>query len=144
MIRPSANCAHDPVGNRVSGPCSGFEFQAAQRPKWEPGPHVGTFIGQTVKNTPGIDGFPEGVPVNLKQLNSSRLGTLFKTVTLAAEQAENARYAGVELFVEAKAFSAKELLSDSTILPRIGSVIREETLSAVNILSADGWIRVVR
>jgi hypothetical protein len=104
----------------------------------------GTFVGQAVKDTPGIDGFLEGVPASLKQLSSSSLGTLFKTVTKAAEQAQNAGYANVELFIEAKNFPAKQLLSDATILPRIGGIVREGTLVVVNILTADGWIRVVR
>lgn len=75
---------------------------------------------------------------------ATRLGTLFKTVTKAAEQAQNAGYAGVELFVEAKNLPAKQLLSDASILPRIGGIVREGTLAVVNILTADGWIRVVR
>lgn len=57
----------------------------------------GTFVGQTIRNTPGIDGFLEGVPASLKTLTSILPGTLFKAVVGAAQQAESAGYAGVEV-----------------------------------------------
>jgi RHS repeat-associated protein len=127
-------------GSVIANKMSAVEVELAQEVVEFRG---GTFVGQTIRDTAGIDGFLEGVPASLKTMTSIRPGTLFKNVVRAAEQAEEAGYAGVELFISAKGFAAKDLVDDPTILPRIAEILREGTLSAVSILSANGWIRVV-
>jgi hypothetical protein len=104
----------------------------------------GLYEGPPTRNFARIDGTLDGLPVIQLNLSTSKFGTFFKAIVGAQRDAIKAGYAGVELFVNAKQFSPKQLPEDPTLLPRIGAIVREGTLSAVNILTGGGWIRVVR
>ncbi len=109
----------------------------------------GKFVGQIAKDTPGIDGFIEGVPASLKVLPTNSPQTVVDRVIEARDAAGTAGYFGAELFVSAKNIKAVDLLTrqdirGADILGTIESIPREGIINAVNILTANGWLRFVR
>jgi RHS repeat-associated protein len=109
----------------------------------------GKFVGQVVNETPGIDGFIDEVPASLKVLPTKSVQTVLDRLKEAQDAAANAGYFGTELFVSAKNIKALDLLavSDSRgalIRATIESYPRQGILKAVNILTANGWLRFVQ
>jgi RHS repeat-associated protein len=109
----------------------------------------GKFVGQVVKDTPGIDGFIEGEPASLKVLPTNSPQTVVDRIKEARDAAGTAGYFGAELFVSAKNIKAVDLLTRQDIrgadmLGTIESIPREGIIGAVNILTANGWLRFVR
>jgi hypothetical protein len=106
-------------------------------------------VGQVVKDTPGIDGFLEGVPASLKVLPTNSTETVVERIKEARDAAGTAGYFGVELFVSAKNIKAVDLLTrqdvrGADILGTIESFPREGIINVLNILTANGWLRFVR
>ena len=108
----------------------------------------GTFVGQTVEDTAGIDGFLDGDPASLKVLSTNSVQTVLDRLQEARDEAADAGYFGVELFVSAKNIRASALLAvedsrGAIVRATIESYPRQGILKTVNILTADGWLRFV-
>lgn len=71
----------------------------------------------------------------------SPYAVLQKTV-YASNSAETAGYLGVELFISAKGVRAQELLKFAHNGPLV-DIPNEGIISAINVLTQDGWIRIV-
>ncbi len=103
----------------------------------------GKFVGQVVKETPGIDGFIDEIPASLKVLTTKNPQTVVDRVKEAQTAAANAGQFGAELFVSAKNINPLDLLGNADIRGVIESVPRQGIIKAVNILTTNGWIRFV-
>jgi len=102
----------------------------------------GEFVGQLRANTPGIDGFLEGVPASLKVLSTERVENMRDAISLARSQLADAGYFGAEVYVSAKKISSSSVLNTSGILQDITGVAKSGIVQAVNILTEQGWIRI--
>ena len=70
----------------------------------------GTFVGNTVKSAPGIDGYLDGQPVSLKGYSGSSPGGVLRWATDAQRSAANAGYSGVTLYIDAPGVNTAQLL----------------------------------
>lgn len=102
----------------------------------------GELVGALNKSQPGIDGFLEGIPISLKE-TAGGLVAVLKHASVAESQALNAGYKGVELFVKAPNVGQKELL-DFVQKGPLSKIPGQGIISAINVLTRDGWVRVIR
>lgn len=102
----------------------------------------GELIGAFNKSQPGIDGFLEGVPISLKETEGGLVAVL-KHASVAESQALKAGYKGVELFEKAPNVGQKELL-DFVQKGPLSKIPGQGIISAINVLTRDGWVRIVR
>lgn len=98
-------------------------------------------IGPLRANQPGIDGkFAGGQPLQLKQTISTSPTAASKLAKQAGEKASNAGYSEVEVFIEAKNVTAEAIRSG----PIAKILQQQESLSAIEVLTKDGWIRFAK
>lgn len=96
----------------------------------------GNFVGPPKKNYPGIDGWLDGTPVQLKQMTGNSPTAVSKYVRRAGEKATNAGYSGVDVFIQAPNVSKEAVMSGP-----INNIINQQSsLSTVYILTKDGWV----
>jgi hypothetical protein len=99
----------------------------------------GLFKGTPFANFPGIDGWLEGIAASLKTGNTTN--AILNVTEQAATKASRAGYAAVELFIDSRALRAGQVLQE---VPRkVGGVLREGIIAAINIETKDGWIRIL-
>jgi hypothetical protein len=104
----------------------------------------GTFEGPPTNNFPGVDGFLEHEAVSLKEVQfSSNALRVADKVKDAVEEAGDAGYFGVEVFVRAKSVTAQALMTKPGVLSKITSYAQGGVIDAVNVLTADGWVRII-
>lgn len=121
------------VRNKLSGPEYSFAKQIV-------GYRGGSFQGQSKSNQPGIDGYLDGVPVQLKQTASRSPTSVTSAAKVAGIKADNAGVSGVELFVDAPNVSQEALLAGP-----LGNVLRQQpNLSAITVFSKDGVVRFIK
>ena len=99
----------------------------------------GEIVGQLKRDTPGIDGFYEGVPISLKKYTGSSPSGVLRYSSRAEGRASNAAYSDVELYIDAKGVSSEALLD---FIPNGGlsQIPRQGTISSIYINASDGWI----
>lgn len=91
-----------------------------------------------------MDGFLNHEAVSLKELQfSSNPLRVFYKVRDAEEEAADAGFFGIEVFVRAKNVRAQELLTTPGVLSRITSIGEGGVLDAVSVLTGDGWVRIL-
>ncbi|MCG8425600.1 MAG: hypothetical protein MJE77_47580, partial [Proteobacteria bacterium] len=101
----------------------------------------GTFIGATVRNLPGIDGYLNGVAVSLKQTQGG-LGAVLRHASKAEASAAKAGFSGVEVFIQAPNVSAARLL-DFARGGGLSQIPTQGTVSAINVFTGNGVVRII-
>lgn len=100
----------------------------------------GQIVGPIKKNLPGIDGHLNGVPIQMKQLSGSSPAAVSQAVLQAGQKAANAGVQGLEVFVRAPNISSEAVFNGP-----VQNILNQQTsISAVNVITKDGWIRIVR
>ncbi|WP_437722030.1 RHS repeat domain-containing protein [Sorangium sp. So ce861] len=100
----------------------------------------GEFVGQTVKNQKGIDGWLNGVPASLKQTDGG-LGAVLTHASKAEKQAAKASYSGVRLFIEAPNVG-KEALLDFASKGPLSRIPTQGVISEIHVLTQNGWVMI--
>jgi len=99
----------------------------------------GKFVGPPTRAFPGIDGWLDGLTISLKTGND--LNAILNVTREAADKAAKFGHTGVELFIDSRMVKGADIILD---LPRLlVGVLREGTISVVNIETASGWIRIL-
>ncbi|MFI6500342.1 DNRLRE domain-containing protein [Nonomuraea typhae] len=101
----------------------------------------GEFVGQRVRNMPGIDGFRDGIPVSLKQTGSSSPAAILRHASKAEDQARKANRTGVELYIDAQNMSRNKLLDFIANGP-LQDIPKQGTIGVIYIRTAAGWVVV--
>ena len=101
----------------------------------------GTLEGPPERSFPGIDGTLDENPVSLKQYTGTSPVGVLTRASQAESQARNAGYTGVELFIRARNVRASTLL-DFVRQGPLMNIPQQGTISAINVDTADGWIRI--
>jgi hypothetical protein len=101
----------------------------------------GTITGATVRSFPGIDGTVDGAPLSLKETQGG-LAAVLRHASKAEAQAESAGYSGVELFIRAPNVAPEALLDFVRDGP-LAEIPRQGTISAITVLTAGGWVRIL-
>jgi RHS repeat-associated protein len=101
----------------------------------------GTMVGQSKRGTPGIDAMLDGTPVSLKQ-TKGQLGAVLRRVSEAEAQAKAAGVSGVEVFVKAPNVERSNLVDFARKGPLV-EIPSQGTVTSINVLTSDGWVRIV-
>jgi hypothetical protein len=101
----------------------------------------GTFIGNPKRNFPGIEGTLDGLPVSLKETQGG-LGAVLPHASKAEAQAAKAGAVGTELFIKAENVGRLQLL-DFAANGGLTQIPRQGTISSINVLTSEGWVRIV-
>jgi hypothetical protein len=99
----------------------------------------GTFVGNTVKSAPGIDGTLDGVPVSLKTYSGSSPAGILRSASVAERQAANAGYSSVELFIDAPKVDTSRLLDFSQNSP-LNDIPNQGVINSIYVRTAGGWV----
>ena len=127
-----------PCGTVARNALSDAEYGQANEIAQELGGH---FEGQVVDNTPGIDGFYEGMPASLKSVqpgSKNSIKALANAVNTANRKALNAEKHGVYCFVSAPGMTVAEIKQSA----RIPEILNDgqAALSKVSVRGSDGWV----
>ena len=98
-------------------------------------------VGAAKKSAPGIDGFLEGAPISLKETQGG-LAAVLSHASRAEKSAKAAGYVGVEVFIKAPNVEAAKLLGFINGGP-LAKIPTQGTVKAINVLTKDGWIRII-
>lgn len=113
------------------------EFQFAQEIVEHFG---GDLVGQLKKHLPAIDGHLNGMPIQLKVYSGSSPTAVSRLVLESGQRAKKNGVNGLEVFIKAPNVSSEAINSGP-----IKTIINQESsLSVVNILTKDGWERLIR
>ncbi|NJP91930.1 type IV secretion protein Rhs [Nonomuraea sp. FMUSA5-5] len=99
----------------------------------------GEFVGPPTTNYAGIDGWLDGVPVSLKEYGGNKPVFVLKKAGRADDEARDAGFSGVELYINAKNVPKQELLDFARNGPLPG-IPKQGTLSSIYVNTADGWV----
>ena len=106
----------------------------------------GTFVGQPASNTPGIDGWLNGVPVSLKEVTGGNgMLTVQKNITKGTTQMKNAGQVG-DMYIDATktGISAQDVTDWVKPGTPISNILSEGTVKNINIKTTSGWVTLTR
>ena len=98
----------------------------------------GTFVGNTIKNAPGIDGFLNGAPVSLKAYSGSSPDAVLTYASKAERSALRAHYSGVTVYIDAPNVDTSRLLDFAQNGP-LQQIPRQGTVSSIYVHTSGGW-----
>ncbi|HLX48632.1 MAG TPA: RHS repeat-associated core domain-containing protein, partial [Streptosporangiaceae bacterium] len=99
----------------------------------------GTFIGNTLKSAPGIDGTLDGVPVSLKAYSGSSPVGVLRHASAAELSARNAGYSGVGLYIDAPNVPMSRLLDFGRHSP-LNLIPKQGIINTIYVKTAGGWV----
>jgi hypothetical protein len=99
----------------------------------------GTFVGNSTRGAPGIDGMLDGVPASLKAYSGSSPSGVLRHVSQAEASASKAGYSGVQVYVDAPGVSRSTLLDFGANGP-LSQIPTQGTVSTIYVQTADGWV----
>ncbi len=102
----------------------------------------GELIGNLQKHQRGIDATLNGAPISLKQTKGGLVAVL-SHASDAERSARKAGYSNVELFIKATNVAEKDLLDFARKGP-LSKIPNQGTISAINVLTKNGWTRIGR
>jgi len=103
----------------------------------------GEFIGQTVPNMPGIDGWLDGVPTSLKRLNSTNPLRLFDFARKAWRKLAETEYRGARVHIDARMLTVQQVINFVTgekASPTWGRILSSQTVTHLSVLTSDGLV----
>jgi RHS repeat-associated protein len=99
----------------------------------------GTFVGNTAKGAPGIDGFLNGNPASLKAYSGSSPAGVLRYASSAEDSALKANYSGVTVYIDAPNVDTSRLLDFAQNGP-LTQIPRQGTVSSVYVRTSGGWV----
>jgi hypothetical protein len=101
----------------------------------------GNLVGTLKPNEPGIDGFYNGHPFQMKEIESADPRAVLRNTTKAVSSAVQAGYKGIDLFVKAPLISLDEMQKFALNGP-LARIPNEGIIRSIDILTKDGWFRI--
>ncbi|MFE8645074.1 hemagglutinin repeat-containing protein [Sphingomonas sp. NCPPB 2930] len=105
----------------------------------------GTFVGQPTSNTPGIDGWLNGVPVSLKEVTGNGMTAVQRNVIGGTNQMSKAGQVG-DMYIDATKAGVSTQDVTNWVKPGspIANVLNEGTVKNINIKTTNGWVTLTR
>jgi RHS repeat-associated protein len=103
----------------------------------------GVLEGNLKRRQPGIDGTLDSEPISLKTYLGYKLSGVLTDATRAERKAKNAQYRDLELFIEARNVPMDGLIEFASAGPLV-EIPKQGIISAINVLTMDGWLRIGR
>lgn len=103
----------------------------------------GTFVGQPTSNTPGIDGWLDGVPVSLKELTGNGMTAVQRNIVDGTRQMKAASQVG-DMYIDATktGISVQEVTNWVKPGTPISNILNEGAVNNINI--KNGWVTLTR
>ncbi len=103
----------------------------------------GTFKGAPTGNYPGIDGWLNDVPVQLKEVTGKSMSAIQRNIVGAASDMSKAGHAG-DVYIDATktGVSMSEITNFVKPGTPISNILSEGTVLNINIKTADGWLKL--
>jgi len=101
----------------------------------------GKFVGQTKRDTPGIDGFRDGKPVSLKQYSGNKPAGVLKHLSKAETQLKNAGFSDGDVYVDAKGVDSKTMIDFANKGP-LKDIPNQGNVDNIFIRTSDGWVKI--
>ncbi len=106
----------------------------------------GKFVGQPTSNTPGIDGWLNGVPVSLKEVTGGNgMLTVQKNITQGTTQMIKAGQVG-DMYIDAikTGVSVQDVTNWVKPGTPISNILNEGVVNNINIKTINGWVTLTR
>ena len=105
----------------------------------------GTFKGAPTSNYPGIDGWLNDVPVQLKVVTGQSMSAIQRNIVGAASDMSKAGYVG-DVYIDATRTGVSMDAVTQFVKPGtpISNILSEGTVNSVNIKTGQGWITLTR
>lgn len=105
----------------------------------------GKFVGQPASNTPGIDGWLNGVPVSLKEVTGNGMTVVQRNVIGGTNQMSKAGQVG-DMYVDATKAGVSTQDVTNWVKPGspIANVLNEGAVNNINIKTKNGWVTLTR
>lgn len=103
----------------------------------------GSFKGAEKANFQGIDGWLDGVPVQLKLVEGKSINAIRCNIVSGAKDMQKAGYQG-DLYIDAfkTGVSMKEMIDHFKPSSPVSNVTKEGTVNNIYIKTQDGWLNV--
>lgn len=103
----------------------------------------GTFKGAEKANNPGIDGWLDGVPVQLKEVQGKSIHAVRRNITDGAKDMAKQGYKG-DLYIDASktGVSMNEMINHFKPGSPVSNITKEGTVNNIYIKTQDGWLNV--
>ncbi|HHE6471080.1 TPA: hemagglutinin repeat-containing protein [Providencia rettgeri] len=103
----------------------------------------GNFKGVEKENFQGIDGWLDGVPVQLKLVEGQSINAVRRNIVSGAKDMQKAGYQG-DLYVDASktGVSMKEMIDHFKSGSPVSNITKEGTVNNIYIKTQDGWLNV--
>ncbi|BAQ73828.1 filamentous hemagglutinin [Pseudomonas sp. Os17] len=103
----------------------------------------GQFKGADTPSFAGIDGWLDGVPVQLKTIKGTSINSVRRNILSGAEDMAKAGYKG-DLYIDAAStgVSMEKMLSHFKSGSPVSNVVGEGTVSNIYIKTQDGWMNI--
>jgi len=101
----------------------------------------GKFVGQLTSNTPGIDGWLNGVPVSLKEVTGNGMTAVQRNIVDGTKQMVNAKQVG-DMYIDAARTGITVQDVTDWVKPGtpISNILSEGAVNNINIKTANGWV----
>jgi hypothetical protein len=99
----------------------------------------GTFVGNTLRSAPGIDGTLNDVPVSLKAYSGSSPVGVLRYASAGERSASQAGYSGVELYIDAPQVDTGRLVDFGLTSP-LNEIPTQGIISTIYVRTAGGWV----
>lgn len=105
----------------------------------------GKFIGQPESNTPGIDGWLDGVPVSLKEVTGKGMTAVQRNIVNGTKQMVNSNQIG-DMYVDAvkSGVSLQDVAGWIKPGTPISNILNEGSVNNIIIKTTNGWITLTR
>lgn len=105
----------------------------------------GTFEGVPSKNFPGIDGWLDGVPIQLKTVEGKSILAIQRNIIGAAKDMSKAGYVG-DVYIDAtKTGVGIGKITDFTKPGTpISNMLNEGVVKSISIKTGEGWLTITR
>ncbi|PXZ01425.1 hypothetical protein [Gilliamella apicola] len=103
----------------------------------------GTFKGAEKANNPGIDGWLDGVPVQLKVVDGNSINAIRRNIVKGSNNMKDHGYKG-DLYIDASktGVSMKEMIDHFKPGSPVSNITKEGTVNNIYIKTQDGWLNV--
>ena len=103
----------------------------------------GTFKGAEKANFQGIDGWLDGIPVQLKEVQGKSIHAVRRNIVDGAKDMSKAGYEG-DLYIDASktGVSMKEMIDHFKPGSPVSNITKEGTVKNIHIKTQDGWLNV--
>ena len=105
----------------------------------------GNFIGAPTKNYPGIDGWLDGIPVQLKEVTGNGMMAVQRNIVGGARDMHKAGYIG-DMYIDITRTGVSIKTLNDWVKPNtpIANILNESTVKNIYVRTSEGWVDITK